>query len=803
MPNGALIEELEREVIRLTSLNEGLMQRVERNMSSQGGGFSLFQAAATLEDKVRQRTEALSGAKGELEDAHRALVQAREAADAASRVKTEFLATMSHEIRTPMNGVLGMAELLLSTELTPRQRKLTETVLRSALSLLTILNDILDFSRVEAGQLTLEEIELDLRDVIEDTVELLAPSALVKGVELVAVVPPSADTRMCGDPGRLRQILTNLIGNAIKFTAKGYVTVALELIGRDATHHALRLEVRDTGIGIAPEVLPRLFQAFTQAEGSTARHYGGTGLGLAIVRRLCLLMGGDVEVTSEEGKGSAFTVTLRLRAAEAEAGEAAKLRDERTAQLAPLVGQRAVIVEQCAPVRRVLAEHLLALGMVGDAVATIEAAEVCLAAAREAGRPHAVVLSAQPVGGREAGGGPAWIALLYEGKERKQGGRGAELLKPIRRWRLLSALRQAFGVATPRWARQSRAASEKMPSALGLRVLVAEDNAINQEVVMGMLAEFGCEATCVGDGAQAVKAMREAMGKGGGFQLVLMDCQMPVMDGYEATREIRKMEGAGRRAAILALTANATEDDKSGCREAGMDDFLSKPFQRQQLLALLGRAVSGTMTWAPGRMLSANPTPTPIAIPTPAPIAIPTPTPIAIPTPTPTPNPAPNPNPALNPAPTPTPTPLATPTLTLRPIATPSAAPVAEALPVIDLEIISELRDIHPPGKPDLASQLLQMFLDRSPAQIAGIVAAARDGSQLMRAAHELKGASGNLGLKVLAELLGRIEYLARRQLLDDVAPLLARLPEVHQQAAAAARAELSPPGLAASPSAS
>ncbi|MEZ4361839.1 MAG: ATP-binding protein [Kofleriaceae bacterium] len=383
-------EELEAEIARLRKINVKLMQRVERDINLQGGGFSLFQAASMLEDKVHRRTDALTRAMKELENSNLALSQAKDAADAASRAKSEFLANMSHEIRTPMNGVLGMAELLLATELTPRQRKLTETIQRSALSLLSVINDILDFSKVEAGHLELESLELDLRDVVEDAVELLARSAHVKGLELVASIPPHFDTRMWGDPGRLRQIITNLVGNAVKFTERGHVVIALEDLGTEDGRRVVRLVVTDTGIGISADVIPRLFHAFTQADGSTSRRYGGTGLGLAIVRQLCALMNGEVTVTSEPGVGSRFEATLRLLAPSGPRGE------ERAESLAALAGYRALIVDGCAPLRRVLAEHLTATSMVCDAVGSVEAAEICLAAAAEAGRPHHLVISAYP-----------------------------------------------------------------------------------------------------------------------------------------------------------------------------------------------------------------------------------------------------------------------------------------------------------------------------------------------------------------------------------------------------------------------
>lgn len=744
-------EELECEVSRLTIINNKLMQRVERDMNLQGGAFSLFQAASILEDKVRQRTDALTRAMKDLEASNHLLMQAKDIADAASSAKSEFLANMSHEIRTPMNGVLGMAELLLSTELTPRQRKLTETVQRSALSLLTVINDILDFSKVEAGRLELEELDLDLRDVIEDTVELLSRSAHVKGLDLVAVIPPNADTRLCGDPGRLRQIITNLIGNAIKFTDRGHVVVAFEDLGRDQSHRLLRITVSDSGVGIAPEVLPRLFNAFTQADGSTSRRYGGTGLGLAIVKKLCGLMNGDVTASSEPGKGSTFVVTLRLPSAMPDRSE------DRTASMAGLVGRRVLIVDACMPARRALADQLTAFGMVCDSVATVDAAEVCSRAAADAGTGHQLLISAQALPSRpEPGEAPRWIALVKDGDEQRRSVAAFELLKPVRRWRLVGVLRQVFGIVAPPRIRKSRPITSSPPRTLGLRVLVAEDNAINQEVTMGMLADLGCSAQCVTDGRQVLEALARE-----DFDLVLMDCQMPVMDGYESTREIRSREGGGAtRIPIVALTANAGDDDRRACQLSGMDDFLSKPFQRHQLAAILARATglarAEAASKAHGLESSGD-----RAVDTGASIVE---------------------------------AGSAEASESGAGRATGEGSQISTPL-VLDRAVLAEIRSIQQPGRPDLAAQLLGMFLDRSSAQVMSIIEAAlaKDAERLMRSAHDLKGGSGNLGLVALAELLGKIEHLAKHKQLSAVPTLISQLSDAHQAAIQAVTAELRP----------
>ena len=748
----ATIEELERELARLRKINQKLIERVERDMDLQGGAFSLFQAATMLEDKVRTRTEALTTTMTTLEAMNQELVRARDAADSASRAKSEFLANMSHEIRTPMNGVMGMAELLLATELTPRQRNLTENVQRSAVSLLAVINDILDFSKVEAGRLELEAVDLDLRDVLEDTVELLARSAHVKGLELVTSIPPGVATRLRGDPGRLRQIITNLVGNAIKFTQAGHVMVAVSDHGEDeAGRRALRIDVADTGIGISPEVIDRLFTAFTQADGSTSRRYGGTGLGLVIVRKLCRLMNGDVSVTSELGRGSTFSVILRLPA-----GDAAD--DDHADELggAIVAGRRALIVDASAPISASLADQLRGFGVVCDVVAEPDAAAVCLAA----GARHDVVFSRAPIAMHASAAlPPAWIRLVRDGDERdrERTGPAIELPMPVRRWRLVGALRQALGVtAPPRRARPPTTTGVR--GRFALRVLVAEDNLINRDVTLGMLADLGCTAMCVTDGQQALDAVA-----GESFDLVLMDCQMPVMDGYEATRELRRREqvagpepGAADsdrsvrnrgRQLVIALTANAASEDREACRLAGMDDFLSKPFQRRELVAMLLRHTA-PMVPSTTRM--------PVLAPDPA---------------------AP---PLVPPAPP----------LVLE-LGVPAAA--VTGFEIIDRRMLDRIRAIQRPGRPDLAARVLHMYVERSPAQVQLIIAAAdaADPPGLARAAHDLKGDSGNLGLLQITDLLARIEHLARREQLDGIAPLVAALPAIHAAALAAVRGEL------------
>ncbi|HEX3760070.1 MAG TPA: ATP-binding protein [Kofleriaceae bacterium] len=766
-------EALERELDRLRDANQRLTEQIARADPQQ-----------------------LTGAMTTLEARNLELIRARDVADAASRAKSEFLANMSHEIRTPMNGVLGMAELLLATELTPRQRNLTENVQRSAVSLLAVINDILDFSKVEAGRLELEELDLDIRDVIEDTVELLARSAHVKGLELVTAIPPTVTTRLRGDPGRLRQIVTNLVGNAIKFTESGHVIVSVADRGvDDAGRRGLQIDVSDTGIGISREALDRLFTAFTQADGSMSRRYGGSGLGLVIVRKLCRLMHGDVTVTSEPGRGSTFSATVRLAP-----GEPVERDDADDFGGAVIAGRRALIVEPCAPARAALADLLRGFGVVCDAASTAQAAAVCLAAGIEGGARHDLVLSSVEL--PDGAGAAALIRLVREGGDRDHaaalpgvpaaaatpsGARAAaraaiELPKPVRRWRLIGVLRHALGAAPPRRrTRPPLQVTTGLRRMLGLRVLVAEDNLINQEVTVGMLADLGCTAMCVPDGQQALDALaREA------FDLVLMDCQMPVMDGFEATRELRRREAGGQAGdqtprqshqLVIALTANATSADREACRIAGMDDFLSKPFRRRELAALLLRHTPGAIATLPPPARGAPPTL--VTAPAPAPPTAPAALAVVAPAAAP---------PGRD----------ATRIASIPILRAPEPARDADratdrAAEVLDRNALDRIRAIQRPDRPDLVRRVLQIFLDRSPAQLQAIsdAAAAGDGHRLARATHDLKGGSGNLGLVQLAELLARIEQLAKQDRLADADALLSQLPALSAAAATAVRDEL------------
>jgi signal transduction histidine kinase/DNA-binding response OmpR family regulator len=542
--------------------------------------------------EMREVAQSFNGMLDALDRNRTELIAAKDAAESTTRTKSEFLANMSHEIRTPMNGVLGMLELLEQSDLQAAERGFVRTARTSAEALLALLNDILDFSKIEAGKLRLETIDFDVRELVEEVGALLAKQAHAKGIEVVCIVPPDLPRSVRGDPSRLRQVLVNLVGNAIKFTNRGEVVLSVRPGAPADGMASLSFEVRDTGIGMSTETLLRLFRPFMQADSSTTRKYGGTGLGLAISHQLVSMMGGELTAMSEQGHGSTFGFQLLLPLGD---GTQHSMQADTV-----LTGLRVLLADDNATNRLIVEHHLAAWGIHFAAAGDGQTAWEMIQAEAARGRRFDLLLLDHHMPGldgmqlsRMMAQDPQVsavprILLSSSGRLTREEGAGsgltASLAKPLRARQLY----EAIAVASGRHSTQTPAARTPAATAAARtgRLLLVEDNLVNQKVALVNLKKLGFDVQVAGNGREALIALA-----GNRFDLILMDCQMPEMDGFEATRAIRQREeqSAAKRIPIVALTANALEGDREQCISVGMDDYLTKPFKQEQLREVLDR----------------------------------------------------------------------------------------------------------------------------------------------------------------------------------------------------------------------
>ena len=719
----AMFGQLEADVIGHTlSIDESapadLAERIKRRaagerfsydseaMTAAGNRINMQVAVAPLVNDNNEFIGTISVARDVTQSkrAEEALRVARVAAESANHAKSSFLARMSHEIRTPMNGVLGMTELLLQTGLSSVQRKYAETVESSGKNLLAIINDVLDFSKIEAGKLELEKVDLDVRQSLEDIVDLLAERAHAKGLELACRIPADLNTRVKGDPLRLGQILTNLAGYAIKFTQAGAVVISVSGIEQTDSTATLRFEVSDTGLGISPEAQSRIFDEFSQADDSTTRKHGGSGLGLAISRQLVEMMGGQIELTSALGKGSTFAFECKFE----KQPEPAFVAPEEM-PLGALTGLRTLIIESSAVSRGILYSQVCNWEMNVRVAETAEHGLELLAQATARAAPFDLVIIdlghsgkdslelARSIRRKVAIASVRLVMLTPVGnhallKDARDAGIDACLVKPVRQSDLYENLVHVMLGGRSHEIEIASVANEIANAPLaGSRgkILLVEDNLVNQAVALGMLNRLqGYEVVIAKNGHEALNALEAH--EAPAFDIVLMDCHMPELDGYEATLEIRKRERDShkKRIPIIALTANAMDEDREDCLNAGMDDHLSKPLSRQQLQVKLD-------LWMPA--------------------------------------------------------------VKFVPAEAGSVVPdtLAKDVDVLDPQVLAQLRDLENADDPNLLSRILKLYLDESPKLFEQLRHAVlrSEAREIEMSAHALKSSSANIGATVLASL--------------------------------------------------